>query len=222
MQSIPVIPWHVVAQFAAGIAFIALAAVAGAYLCSFCYRQRGDVSSPGGTQAARLEAWSVPVGAFVAVLSALSAPIPVALAVGVTTVLTALAGLLLLPHGAFHGLGKDYRPNKWPLRLMQALGIPYTYGTCVVGLALFGVGRIALLLAPAAALPAVFGNVAHPWLFSLSAFGVLHAVAYIVGRATGPWSHPLISFETEIGEWLWGGAQGAVVGGGLAAVAVSF
>lgn len=198
---------------------ILLAAALGAHYWSMAYRQRGDISAPGGTQPARVLFWLLPVAATTTPLLWLSLPAALAALVGVATGATAMLGLTLLPHGNFQSMGIMPNRAKFPVGLMLRLGIPFTPTTCFIGLSVIGAGRIALLVAPAALLPWLIDPLAYPaalWLFWASAGGLLHGVAYLTGLRFAPWPHPMLRAKTEVGEYLWGLGQGGVVCGALA------
>lgn len=198
---------------------VLLAAGLGAHYWGMAYRQRGDISAPGGTQPARLWFWMVPVAVTVAPLLWLALPPALAALVAVATAATALLGLVLLPHGNFQSMGLMANRAKFPVGLLLDLGIPFTVTTCFIGMSVLGAGRIALLVAPAALIPWLLDPVLYPaalWLFWASAGGVLHGVAYLIGRNTAPWPHPMMRGVTEVGEYLWGSGQGAIVCGAIA------
>lgn len=196
------------------IVLVLCAALVGAYMLGPAYRQRGDVSSPGGTQAARILFWFFPVLVFGALVLVPMRPLAPALALTGATAVAAVLGLLLLPQGGCMSMGRGENREKWDVRLLLTLGLPFNAVTCFIGLGLFGAGRLALLVSPVALEPLVTGGQPLWWLYWAVAGGVLHGVAYAQGWR-GPVFPGKVDAGTESGEYLWGVYQGLVLGPAL-------
>jgi len=198
---------------------VALAALGTGHAWGMQYRQRGDRSAPGGTQAARALFWLVPVWTASTALAWLSMTPLLAVVVGAATGVLAFLGLLLLPHGGLHSLGRYYQSDKLDARILKSLGL-FTEPVCVLLLGVYGAGRLALLVAPVPLTQGYLMGVAPDWwLFGICAFGVTHGIAYAIGDRRAPWDHPMLRGSTEVGEYLWGWGQGIAYGGGMALLA---
>jgi hypothetical protein len=188
----------------AAIIFVVTSSLLSGFLLCSMYQQLRE-------QAVRI--WGLlssvaPVALIGTAMWSLIMPMGDALLVGVVTGVAAFAGLLLLPCGPWRIV------EAAPLRLRVGLkifhggkganghGRVWTWGCDFLGGSLWGILRIAIMLAPGIWIGGAPGWLMWFALLGLPAAAVQASAPYVVPREAGTWS--------ELG---WGAAQGLVLGG---------
>ncbi|NUB27607.1 hypothetical protein [Azospirillum brasilense] len=135
----------------------------------------------------RLLLWGVPATLLSTALWSLAMPANQALVVGVATAGATLIGQHLLPFGPVGQAGS------WSWEALLFRGLSWT-------------GRTALMLAPAVWLGGM-----PSWILWFALAGPVNAAIFALCQLRG--TNPALRRSVEQGDVLWGGAQGAVLGG---------